>query len=546
MTTNHPNRIRKSNFAEKGGTLISVIGVMLILGVLGVSVVSFTQSSEHSSLSSNAGSRAYYLAESGLRYAQPIYCSEGWLHGRERTVTFQGGEQVNITRLGQYFWATAVTDAGTALEARARIPMPLSLCGEDPDANPVDEFAVFGKVGISLGNNTVILGDVAITDGNVALKGDVEGSVLAKDVTMTAHGTIAGDVYASGIVDLTVGTVTGDIHAATGILLRSSQATVFGGWLFSDGNIEVSGHAEVRGHIHSCSGDVILDGGAIIGSAGEPIEIRASGNIYLSGSAIVYGNVYAGGNIEIKKGNTISGNAFAGGTISNANSIIGTALQNSPTYVLGPVCPDLSNLEELSLPDATIFTAGGPNITVPSGTSSSPTNYLLDPGVYGTLSSSNNQGHTRLYLNSGTNTHGNYYFNSVSFGSNTNLYLNLSGSHDIRIFVVGNISAGRELNVFISNDGTTYTQMSYPPDATQLELGARVYWESQNNFLLGQASNWFGTVYTPNGSLSTLSSPNNDSSFLIGSFLSGGGHSLQKSTVVHVVSNYFAANSPSE
>ncbi len=81
---------------------------------------------------------------------------------------------------------------------------------------------------------------------------------------------------------------------------------------------------------------------------------------------------------------------------------------------------------------------------------------------------------------------------------------------------------------------TAFTQKATQPQIA-LRSGVWVYLPGQGSF-----SNWFGTVYTPNGSLST------DSSFLIGSFLSGGGHSLQKSTVVHVVPDYFATNSPSE
>jgi hypothetical protein len=99
---------------------------MLIMAVLGVSVISLTQSSEQSSLSFNAGSRSYYLAESGLRYAQYIHDSEGWLDGYQHTLSLQGGEEIEVIRNGNTFWATAIVGAGTAQEARARVPMPLS------------------------------------------------------------------------------------------------------------------------------------------------------------------------------------------------------------------------------------------------------------------------------------------------------------------------------------------------------------------------------------------------------------------------------------
>jgi cytoskeletal protein CcmA (bactofilin family) len=528
------NHIIKRN--QQGGTLISVIAVMLIVGVLGVSVISFTQTSEHSYLSANAGSRAYYLAESGLRYAQQIYCSEGWLHGRQRTLSLQGGEQVDVVRVGGNFWATALVDAGTAQEARARVPMPLSLCGEDPDADPVDEFAVFAKNAVSIGTNTVIQGDIAITDDDIDIKGNVDGSVLANDVALTAKGTVSGDIYAAGEVDITGGTITGDIHGADGISVTSAGSIVEG-WLFSNGTINIGGGAIIRGHIHACGADVYIGGnGTIIGTEANPIEIRTTGSVYLSGSAVVTGVVYAGAAIQMTGSAMIDGDAYAGGAIIKGtnNSITGTAWQFSPTYLEKPVCPDLANLEDLKLPDATVFKAGGSTINVRSGTSKVPTRHVLPPGTYGSLTSPNNpQGYTRLYLNAGSSGHGNYYFNTVSFGSKTALYLNLSGTYDIRIFVVGDVAIQSGLTVFVSTDGTTYLPMA--DAAIDPQVAARVYWESLGSFNLGSESKWFGSVYTPSKNLSV-----GNTSYLIGSYYSGGEHNIVGSTVVHVAPNYFA------
>lgn len=542
MTTNHSHPFRKIHPEEKGGTLISVIGVMLIMGVLGVSVISFTHNSEHSFLSANAGSRAYYLAESGLRYAQETHCDEyaideeGWRHGRQRNLTLLGGEQVNIIRVGDHFWATAVTDAGTALEARARVPMPLSLCGVDPDADPADEFAVFGEVGIALGTRTVIEGDVAITDDDVDIRGDVNGSVLANNVDLTGHGTVSGDIYSSGEVDVTRGTVTGDIHSAGGIAVTSAESVVEG-WLFSNGTIDIGGGATVLGHIHACGADVYIGGnGTILGTAEDPVEIRTTENVYLSGSAVVTGVIYAGGAIEMTGTAMIDGDAYAGGAISKGtnNLITGTALQYSPTYVEEPVCPYLVHLEDLNLPEATVFTAGGADVNVPEGTEAAPTHYYLPPGTYGALTSPDNVlGYTSLYLTAGSADHGNYYFNSVSFGSDTALYLDLSGTYDIRVFVVGDVAIEAAMSVYVSTDGATYLPMA--DAAVDPNVAARVYWESHSDYNLGAGSNWFGSVYTPNGNLRV-----GNTSYLIGSYYSGGGHDIIGSTVVHVAPNYFA------
>lgn len=554
MNTNISTPIRALR-DRKGGVLISVIAVMLIIGVLGAAVITFTHSSEHSFLSANAGSRAYYLADSGLRYAQQIHCDslpDGWLHGRQRTLTLQGGEQVVVVRIANTFWATAVVDAGTAQEARARVPMPMSLCGIDPDANPADEFAVFGDTGIALGTNTIIQGNVAITDDDVDIRGDIQGNVLANDIGLTGHGTVSGDIYSSGEVDVTRGTVTGDIHSTGGIAVTSAESTVEG-WLFSNGEIDVGGGAQVLGHIHSCGGDVLIGGnGTILGTVTDPIEIRTTGSVYLSGTAIVNGTIYAGGIIEMKGSASIVGAdaatvvAVAGGaiTIGNNNTVTGLWLENSATYLEDPICPNLANLEDLNLPDGTEFTAGGADISVPLGTELAPTDYVLAPGIHGALTMPDNtDGYTRLYLNAGMLDHGNYYFDSITFGSDAALYLDLSAGYDvadlsagydIRIFIVGNVAIGGAMNVFISTDGATYTSMT---DALIIDpqIASRVYWEPHGSFNLGSQSNWFGTVYTVDDNLRV-----GNGSYLIGSYYSGGGHDIIQSTVVHVAPNYFA------
>ena len=117
---------------RKGAVLLSMVGVALLMSVMAASIVSFTRSSQRSFLSANATSRAHYLAESGLRYAQHMFCQEGWLHGRERTITLPSGDTVEVIRILDQFWATAEVDAATTKQARATVPMPISGCQDEP------------------------------------------------------------------------------------------------------------------------------------------------------------------------------------------------------------------------------------------------------------------------------------------------------------------------------------------------------------------------------------------------------------------------------
>ncbi|MDA7611525.1 hypothetical protein OAE58_00450 [Akkermansiaceae bacterium] len=503
-----------------------MVAVMMVVGIMRVSVIALTQASERSYLSANANTRAYYLADSGLRYAQTIFCEDDWRHGRTRRLRLDSGDEVEIIRLVDTFWATAEVDVGTPKEARALVPMPLSLCGEQFEANPLEEFAIFGDVGISLGNNTIIRGDVAITGDNIDIQGDVVGAVLAKNIEFTGQGTVTGDIFASGFVDIRTGGVIGDIHAANGITLRSTQATAFDGWLFSNASVALSGRAAVGGHVHACGGDVSLSGSSSIGTPENPAEVRASGNVTLSGSTRIYGDVHAGGSV-IMGGGVIIGNVYAAGTISSG-SISGLRLPNSPTFVESPICPDLSNVDGLDLPEATDFSSGGPNVNINRNSSAT-----LNAGSYGDLSTRNNSSGSQMTFSAGSSGHSDYFFESVDLGNSFTIRYNLSGGNDIRIFVEGDIDISRELNILVSLNGINYFSINDP--AIPNSIASRVYWESTGDYDLGNSSDWFGAVFTPDGSLSV-----SNGSLMIGSFFSGGGHNIQASTVVHVPPNYFS------
>jgi type II secretory pathway component PulK len=112
---------------QQGAVLLVVIIVVIVVALLGASVVSLTTVSQRSLLSITPSNQAFYIAESGLRYAQQVHRTDGWPHGQEITLTLQGGEVVVVERNGNYFWATSVVNPGTAREARARVPMKVAV-----------------------------------------------------------------------------------------------------------------------------------------------------------------------------------------------------------------------------------------------------------------------------------------------------------------------------------------------------------------------------------------------------------------------------------
>lgn len=515
---------------RKGAVLLSMIGVALLMSVMAASIVSFTRSSQRSHLSANATSRAHYLAESGIRYAQYIFCREGWQHGRQRTLTLPSGDTVEVIRILDNFWATAEVDAGSSKQARATVPMPISGCEDEPFTNNrgPDDFAIFGDSDLTVDHNTPVAGAVAVIDEDLDIRGNVGGDIIARNLMFNGTSSLEGTVYASGVVDITNGGVVGDVNAA-GTITVLSASSVVGGWIFSEQSVQIIQGASVSGHIHAAGGDVLVTGGARVGSPSDPVEVRAAGNVILEGSGTIYGDVYAGGSVTLTGGTRIIGNIFAGGSISSTNgtTISGSTISNSPSFVEAPLPADLTPINELELPEPTEFSAGGENYFMGQRQS-----LTLDPGSYGAVSGQHYVGGSTLNLKSGTTQDANYFFTDLTLGQALTLNLDMSGPKELRIFVTGDVLGRGDLRVNVSTNGSTYLPIAN--SSVDPQIASRIYLETKGDFHIGFSSTWFGTVYTPNGNLSTAFGAN-----LVGSYISGGTHNITGARVTHVPTSFF-------
>lgn len=337
MTTLKSPPIRTVNFLRKGAVLISVIVVMLIMGVLGVSVISLTQSSERSFLSFNAGSRAYYLAESGLRYAQKIYCDEGWSDGQQRTLSLQGGDDIEVIRIADTFWATAIVDAGSAQEARARVPMPLCQCGQTGvgvgpapvDLGSAGDFVILSSAGITNVASSAITGDVGaspITGAAIHLTcAEVTGNIYTVDTAGPAPcsimdpaklGLAVGDMgtaYSDAVgraspdfLELGAGNISG-MTLAPGLYKWSTGMTMPADVTFSGGPNDVW-ILQVAGTLTMASGVAIkLEGGA----QAKNIFWQFTEAITIGTNAHFEGIILAKTSVAIQTGATINGRLFA-------------------------------------------------------------------------------------------------------------------------------------------------------------------------------------------------------------------------------------------
>ncbi|MFW5906152.1 MAG: hypothetical protein ACOCTJ_01115, partial [Desulfobia sp.] len=67
-----PDCLSSSEY-NRGGALIGAIIALLVVGILGAGVASLISTSSYHEVRANHGERAYYLAESGYRYALSVY-----------------------------------------------------------------------------------------------------------------------------------------------------------------------------------------------------------------------------------------------------------------------------------------------------------------------------------------------------------------------------------------------------------------------------------------------------------------------------------------
>lgn len=307
-----------------------------------------------------------------------------------------------------------------------------------------------------------------------------------QQVTVGAGSNVATGlvgVGATGIVINGGGTVAGDIHSLGTVNVNNNAAV--GGSIFASGTgtgaVTLGGAATVGGDIHSA-------GGVSLGTNAD-----VSGNLRAGGSGVAGGNFVvvfgSGANVDKDVHVTVTGaspfrslqmnaNASIGGTYfksvaTNADSINGTATitGGTTTGALAPIAPQLP-----ALPAATVFVAGGSNVTTANGATTD-----LTPGSYGAISLG---GTNLLKLHAGT-----YYFTSLSSGNGLDIDFDLTGGN-INIYVVGDVNLGASLDVF---DGTH--------QALTNAAANQIYLETHGNFTAGGGADWFGTVFAPSGNI---------------------------------------------
>ena len=297
--------------------------------------------------------------------------------------------------------------------------------------------------------------------------------------------------------------------AQTASALTLSDFVIFsGGSLTIDAGNEtaIGGHTAVNGNIGS-NQDLFMQGNPLpgypaqlngsayaggrltfgqdltVGSSSGPLrEVVANGAASIGGGANIYDNLY-GNAVTLGQ---LTGIRQVGGVGGNVQYT--TSYTPSTSVVEGSVSsPSTKTFSLITMPTATIFTAGGTNQTVPTGQGSSLT---LAPGTYGALSTSaQNQ---TVILSSG-----NYYFDSITAAGGFTLQVDLTAGQPVNIYSVGPADFASKNTLMVKGAGTGG---AYVPISAAPSLAALIYLETHDYFDMGGGVDavhniWGGTVY---------------------------------------------------
>jgi hypothetical protein len=256
-----------------------------------------------------------------------------------------------------------------------------------------------------------------------------------------------------------------------------------GGSAAAGGNeTSIGGHTFITGNIGS-NQDLFQQGNPL---TGYPAQL--SGSAYAGGKLTFGQDLTVGGSLEPLRQVVANGAAAIGGGVKIWGTLDALSYTlGSGASVTGAVtAPSSTTFALITMPAATVFTAGGVSQTVPSGSGSSLT---LAPGTYGTLATSaQNQ---TVILSSG-----NYYFNAITAQAGFKLQIDLT-SGPVNIYVVGDATFAQRNTLMVKGAGTGGAFV--PIDQAQ-SLAGLIYLETYGRFVMSGATDgahniWGGTVY---------------------------------------------------
>jgi cytoskeletal protein CcmA (bactofilin family) len=190
------------------------------------------------------------------------------------------------------------------------------------------------------------LGETGVELSNAHIK----GSMILKNADLTANFSGGGD--ATGNLDIE-GNLTANSYTfgtpgqnntvyVTGNVTLSGSAVVNAA-IYSLQNVSLYGGASSTGDV-TCNGNVVIDSGyRLVG------DVYTNGNVTISGGSTVNGDIYANGNVTISGNLTLNGSIYAGGIVNVTGTVTGSVTSNSAVNITGSVYGDVKALGDIQL-----------------------------------------------------------------------------------------------------------------------------------------------------------------------------------------------------
>lgn len=573
--------------SKEGGILLTVIGVLVIFGVLLGMLLQLTQTSAETELLVQGSNQAQLVAESGLQYAQSVYCNLEDTWTDPTTLSFLNGDRVTIqmTNGDTQFLVTSTVFSGTAMEARAQVVGSVPTCEEDDEEEAsfpsepqvASDFTIFSRGTLTGLNSTFIEGNLYLNeDLTVENSGtEITGSIVTTgQITFENTMTIGGNLISDGPITIESSiSVVGDIRSDEAVKFEAFGSTV-GGDIHSAKTVDLIGRTAVSGSIYAKEAITIEGTNSSVDldlHSGKNISIEASSalggslfadeGIKLEGSTTaITGSVHSGKDVEFTVSTSVDGSVFAdekvkfeisgtsvGGDVhagyevedESRATITGQVFEGAAATAPTPPIPPMdTNVSPLASPNRQYsFPKSAPNaniilrsFTVPPG---SWKNLRVIWGILIFEASDTSQGDLAP-MN---------YSIWTFWPWEGIIRLDLSGTGNIHIAVEqGIINSFGRIQFEVTTDGSNWTAIQDLDRRTAVELAKRVYWEVYGDFNITQANNeWFGTVLAAGD----ISLP--DEFFAVGCFAVSGSSSEislagNNHQIIYSVANFAVTN----
>jgi len=431
-------KISRENSA-RGFGLIGIIIAFVLLSSISTAVIYTLTTSSYNSINELNNNRAYYLAESGIRYVKYKKLSAGTY-----TYTLSEGDIYVTINSSTGTSSKGTVAKGTQLQAIRILNDSYTGPTVTPEwARKFPYIFYSPDKAISISQNSNITGTIygyGITiDQNSTISGDIISKSSSNEVKINQNATINGNVCSE--YNLTV-----------------DQNAVVNGSTFSKGSTTLNQKSSVRGSLNSSAVSTSQD--SIVALASISIDQNANVNhTYTDNDGndkTKFDNIYYGTTKDIKSSANVDPNNVFKTTTSQQNTS----------------CDSTS---------APVHTEEKYFLTTKTSVTADP----LPPGGYNILNNSQNNS---LHLSSG-----NYYFESINFDQNNSLYLDLT-SGAINIYVKGDVKLSQNFKVYAkSKDDTDYNQIS--TSSFNKKLSLNVYLETLGSFTMDQNSQWLGIIF---------------------------------------------------